>query len=32
MVKHGLDWTSKTWTGQDWTRLVKRGLDSKGSD
>ena len=25
MVKHGLDWTSKTWTGP----LVKHGLDSK---
>ena len=35
MVKHGLDWTSKTWTGlisKTWTglkraRLVKHGLD-----
>ena len=25
LVKHGLDWTSKTWTGP----LVKHGLDSK---
>ncbi len=38
MVKHGLDWTSKTWTGlvsKTWTglkrvRLVKHGLDSIG--
>ena len=36
MVKHGQDWTSKTWTGlisKTWTglkrvRLVKHGLDS----
>ncbi len=28
MVKHGLDWTSKTWTGLKRVRLVKHGLDS----
>ena len=28
MVKHGLDWTSKTWTGP----LVNHGLDSKAPD
>ena len=33
MVKHGLDWTSKTWTGlivkHGLDSLVKHGLDSK---